>query len=617
MTCQTFSRGRPTRGAWEKAMKRAAGTWRALRRNRGCAALAVTLSALLAASSSRASTMPEYARFSPPTAEPKAPTAVALDGVGNLYVAESSQRRVTVYGPDGLRISRVHGLLQPISLAVDGKGRVVVGDGKTRSVDVYDGKGGLLFQLGAGAGEIARPGGIAVAPSGDIYVVDTAAEIVKVYAEDGRWLFSFGRPGDEDGAFNIPTAITIDRTAGEVLVADLQAVQAAHGRTQGARIQVFGLDGSFRRAFSNFGLGDGKLIKPMGLAVDAAHRIYTSDAYQNVVQVFDTTGVFLGTVYDLEQPLRTPLGVALGEGEKLFVASLNSQRVELYQLNPADHPTATVTATSGVTPTRTATVADTPVATPTDTATVTLSPAATATAVSAASVPPALPPPPTETATPTPTTALHCGDGEPGVGEQCDQGDRASSDGCRADCTYELIPGNASGSTSTTARACLLEWAIANPHNLPATDHHGRPSREQICRDNDSSCDFDPSAGTCLFHVVICLNNDNLASCQPVGVAEVAIKKPSALRDPDNIAALTAGLTRLRDPANGDWLSSPIPASRTNVCTEPIGLRVPIRGIAGRRGDTLKLRTVSRSLPGVAGTVVDVDRIDLLCLPAD
>ena len=110
---------------------------------------------------------------------------------------------------------------------------------------------------------------------------------------------------------------------------------------------------------------------------------------------------------------------------------------------------------------------------------------------------------------------------------------------------------------------------------------------------------------------------DNLAPCQPTGVANVTIKQPSASRDPENIAALTAGLTRPRDPANGDWLSSPIPASRTNVCTEPIGLRVPIRGIAGRRGDTLKLRTVSRSLPGVAGTVVDVDRIDLLCLPAD
>ncbi len=554
--------------------------------------------------------MPEYARCSPPTAELSAPTAVALDVVGNLYVAESSERRVIIYGPDGLRIGRIFGLLQPISLAVDGTRRILIGDGKTSSVGVYDGEGSLLFQLGAGTGEIARPGGIAVAPGGDIYVVDSTSAIVKTYDATGRWMFSFGRPGDEDGAFNIPTAITIDRTAGEILVADLQRVETAHGRTQGARIQVFGLDGNFRRAFGTFGLGEGKLIKPMGLAVDAAHRIYASDAYQNVVQVFDAAGVFLGAVYDLDQPLRTPLGVALGSDEKLFIASLNRQRVEVYQLNSAEHPTAT--ATTRVTPTWAATAAAAPVETPADAPSST----PTAAAVAQASSTAALPLAPTETATPTPTAAPQCGDGSVD-GEQCDNGDRSSGDACRADCRYELIPGDASGSAATTARACLLEWAIANPHNVPATDRQGRPSSEQTCRDNDPSCDFDPASGACLFHVVICLNNDNLASCQPVGVADVTIKKPTSTRDPDNVAALMSGLARLRDPADAASLSLPISSDRTNVCTDPIDVRVRLGNIPRRRGSTLKLATVSRSLPVSDLAVVDVDRIRLTCLPAD
>jgi len=68
--------------------------------------------------------------------------------------------------------------------------------------------------------------------------------------------------------------------------------------------------------------------------VDAAQRIYVTDAYQNGIAVFDNTGGFLRVIYDVGGPLRTPLGLAVGASNRVFVASLNTGVVEAYGIVP-------------------------------------------------------------------------------------------------------------------------------------------------------------------------------------------------------------------------------------------------------------------------------------------
>jgi hypothetical protein len=104
------------------------------------------------------------------------------------------------------------------------------------------------------------------------------------------------------------------------------------GESEGARVQIFDMDGIFKRSFGEFGQGEGKLTKPMGVAIDTDGRIYVTDSYQNVVQVFDNNGIYLGTVFDLVNPMRTPLGIAAGDS-RVFIANLIGRNVDVYGID--------------------------------------------------------------------------------------------------------------------------------------------------------------------------------------------------------------------------------------------------------------------------------------------
>ena len=292
--------------------------------------------------------------------------------------------------------------------------------------------------------------------------------------------------------------------------------------------------------------------------------------------------------------------------------------------------TATVTATASqtrtATPTDTAPPTDTETPLPTATATVTSTATATrsatpsATAVDTATATPT--PTDSATATPTPsvTSAPHCGDAGLDPGEQCDDGNQANGDGCRADCSYELIPGNRHGNASTNQRACLLELAVVNPGNQPALDRGGRPSFEQSCRNGDPACDFDAdlSGAACGFRVSVCLNNldPNLAACAPRGVdAPVQVKRPAAISDPVNHAAVLAALGTLRDPHSGAMRQLPIAPAHTNVCSAPFLLRVPLRGAAATTRGKLKVSLKVRSPDGPERPITDRDSLTLVCMP--
>jgi len=257
-----------------------------------------------------------------------APTAVALDADENLYVSESSRNRVLVYNSSGRYLRKLDGLAKPLGIAVGGDGRMYVCNAGSGNVSVYSGALTLLRKLGAGNGEFRFPVAVAVGNSGNIYVVDGKGNTVKVYRPDGMFLFSFGSRGNDDGNFNFPTSIAIDAGTGDIVVSDMQTTQTGIG---GARIQVFDANGAFKRKFGSFGQGEGFLMKPLGMAVDRAGRIYVSDAGQNIVHVFDGSGNYQGSVYDLGRPFRTPLGMAVsGRTGKLYVASLNTSTVEVY-----------------------------------------------------------------------------------------------------------------------------------------------------------------------------------------------------------------------------------------------------------------------------------------------
>lgn len=261
-----------------------------------------------------------------------APTGVAVDGSGNIYVTESSGNRLAVYDKFGTFLRERKDLNKPTGVAVDPWGRIYVCNTGSKTVDVYDGTLAPLFSLGLGAAELVFPTSVAVDSSGTAFVADSKDNRIKVFNSSGSFLYSFGGRGSGDGYLNFPVSVAINEPTSEVIVADLQATMTGY---RGAGIQVFARDGTFRRRFGGYGEGQGFFIRPMGLAVDGSGRIYISDSYQNVVQVFDANGGFLLGVFDRSHPVRTPMGLAYCRStDRLFVASLNTARVEVFGNNP-------------------------------------------------------------------------------------------------------------------------------------------------------------------------------------------------------------------------------------------------------------------------------------------
>src|SRR5512134_1059665 len=236
-------------------------------------------------------------RQQPITANLTAPKAVALDAGGNLYVVESATNRLHKFNAAGEYLRSFSNLDKPVSVAVDGQGRIYVGNGGRKNVEVYSQDFSLLFKLGSGDGEFSLPGAVAADSSGKAYVVDSKNDRISVYNPDGTFRFSFGASGSQSGRFHFPTAIAVDDAAQELYVTDLPQMQTRDGLAEGGRIQVFTLRGVYKRSFGTYGQGDGLLTRPAGVAVDGARRVYITDSYQNVVEVFDGAGQFVTTLY--------------------------------------------------------------------------------------------------------------------------------------------------------------------------------------------------------------------------------------------------------------------------------------------------------------------------------
>lgn len=165
--------------------------------------------------------------------------------------------------------------------------------------------------------------------SGDVWVADGYGQnLVHRYSEDGEYLANIS---GEDGAgpFSRPHAVFIDRRrdVAELYVAD----------RSNARIQVFDLDGAFRRV-----IGVGHLVSPGGFAVSGS-LMYVSELDARVA-ILDLDDQVIGTIGqagardrpgwpnrldDSGVPVRpglepdlfnTPHGIAAGPDGSLYVA---------------------------------------------------------------------------------------------------------------------------------------------------------------------------------------------------------------------------------------------------------------------------------------------------------
>jgi DNA-binding beta-propeller fold protein YncE len=167
-------------------------------------------------------------------------------------------------------------------------------------------------------GKLQRPIGIAVAPSGDVYVTDARLRVVR-FSPDGTFQAQWGREGDGQGEFSNPVGVAVGRD-GTVYVSDYEQ----------DRIQQFTASGEFLREFGRSGSAAGEFSAPADLAVDEAGTIYVADFYNHRVQTWREDGSFQSVIGHAGRiglgALHYPTGVAItAQGELLVADAYNYQ----------------------------------------------------------------------------------------------------------------------------------------------------------------------------------------------------------------------------------------------------------------------------------------------------
>lgn len=182
------------------------------------------------------------------------PIGVALDNRGNLYIADSGNNRVRKVAPDG-SISTIAGngtfgfsgdggpateaeLASPTDLAVDGSGNLYIADRRNNrirkvsadgTISTVAGRGDYNSPLGDGgpavSAALANPCGVAVDAAGNLYIADTYFFLVRKVSPEGIITTIAGSDYYVPGSTYIesPLDVTLDQT-GNLLVATLNAI---------------------------------------------------------------------------------------------------------------------------------------------------------------------------------------------------------------------------------------------------------------------------------------------------------------------------------------------------------------------------------------------------------
>lgn len=285
-----------------------------------------------------------------PAASFFSPHGVAVDAAGTVFVADTHNHRIRTISPAGV-VSVLAGSTKgysegtgaaahfnaPTGLAVDSEGTVYVadtGNERIRKISpagvvttLAGGKQGFADGIGPAA-TFHSPYAVAVDVDGAVYVADAGNNRICRIAPDGAVVTLVGSLK----GLNHPTGLAVD-AAGAVYVAD-------SGNNRICKVTADGNVSTWAGSTSGFADGPGEAARfnhPVSVAVDDAGTVYVGEQGNNRVRVISPAGMVstvagsgIATFADGTGPQASfslPVGIALDASGTLYVADMGNNSI--------------------------------------------------------------------------------------------------------------------------------------------------------------------------------------------------------------------------------------------------------------------------------------------------
>jgi DNA-binding beta-propeller fold protein YncE len=146
------------------------------------------------------------------------PHGVVINEKGAVYVADTGNRRVDSFSPDGTYmfgfgpVVGPHEFSRPIDVAWDDTGFIYVLDAGLKKVFKCEPSGGFIKAWGGegeGVDQFDEPAAIAFDGKSYVYVLDRGHRRVQVFDREGKWITNFFSEGEDDVSLDHPQDIVV------------------------------------------------------------------------------------------------------------------------------------------------------------------------------------------------------------------------------------------------------------------------------------------------------------------------------------------------------------------------------------------------------------------------
>ena len=242
------------------------------------------------------------------------PSAVAVDGNGNLYIADTGNHAIEEFSPASQQLTAlVSGLSNPSGVAVDSQGNVYFSDTSNNVIGEWSAANQQVTTL-VNSG-LSNPTGVAVDGQGNVYFADSGNNTIR------EWVASSGQViGLVSSGLNNPTGVAVDGS-GNVYVADTGDNAVKEWNAGSRQVSTWGSTG---------------LSGPMGVAVDGQGNLYVADTNDNAVEMLTPAYLALSAT-------------SLNEGAQAGTGAVTAQvlPVNTPLTASSDQPWLTITGISG------------------------------------------------------------------------------------------------------------------------------------------------------------------------------------------------------------------------------------------------------------------------------